>query len=139
VDTISDILKVILSPLISVITVIITIIVANSINRTKLWRERIEKLYAPIFITLEKHLFRYKEAKYKNPTELKTDCAKAYTILKSNIFLANSAILGAFSDFMQASDDENYNEAQREILFTSLSNQIIYHYNEAALKSGLFF
>ena len=71
---------------------IVSLYIDRKIHNTPFYRERLEKLYSPLLLVLQNHLFNYEET-----NDVKMSIEKANNILNENLPLADG---GTFEVFM---------------------------------------
>lgn len=113
--------------ILSLISAGVTLFVYYKIRNTPLSKERLEKLYVPLFNMLEHDLFNYVHS-------IETDDKKiqeAFRYMKDNLALADSKLIELFYLFMNERDP-----AKKKTYFDDVSNRIVTMTSRLSRKIG---
>lgn len=117
----------ILSLFISLLSAGITLFVYYKSRNNPLAKERLEKLYIPLFLTLEKELFNYVHSSTTNDERIKN----AFSLMKNNLVYADSLLIEYFYLFMNEKDPVKKTEK-----FNMLSERIVTMCSRLSRKIG---
>lgn len=120
-------METIISLIVSFISAGVTLFVYYKVRDNPISKERLEKLYVPLFNMLEKDLFNYARSIETNDKKIQ----EAFQFMKDNLAYADGVLIELFYLFMNEKDP-----VKKKNYFDDVSNRIVTMCNRLSLKIG---